>query len=230
VGEVDYGRLREYLDGPEPAPNRPGRLGQLAGKLPRRTIPWLRQEITLAMLPLAKRKLEVTDPLRLHLGCGFHPIDGWVNLDLFGARADIYWDLRRGIPYPDAAADAVFHEHLLEHLPYRTGFAFTLECLRVLKPGGVLRIAVPSASMGIDRYVHDDPALVEQFPTRMMATAALLSGYGHQAMYDAETLIGFCLAAGFSSAHERQFGDSALHPAPDSAARRDESLYVEAVK
>ncbi len=39
--------------------------------------------------------------------------------------------------------DAVYHSHLLEHLRADEARAFLGECWRVLKPGGVLRIAVP---------------------------------------------------------------------------------------
>lgn len=39
--------------------------------------------------------------------------------------------------------DIVYHSHLLEHLDQEEGENLTKECLRVLKPGGILRISVP---------------------------------------------------------------------------------------
>lgn len=49
----------------------------------------------------------------------------------------------KGLPFPDETFDAVYHSHLLEHLPREAASPFTQECYRVLKGGGVIRIAVP---------------------------------------------------------------------------------------
>jgi predicted SAM-dependent methyltransferase len=80
----------------------------------------------------------------LNLGCGsrFHPC--WDNLDFQStATAVRAHDLRKGIPYPDAAFDVVYHSHVLEHFPKQDAPRFLRECYRVLKPGGVIRVAVP---------------------------------------------------------------------------------------
>jgi SAM-dependent methyltransferase len=80
----------------------------------------------------------------LNLGCGrrFHP--EWENVDFFfvapGVRA---YDLRKGVPYPDATFDAVYHSHILEHFSKKAALVFLRECHRVLRPGGVIRVAVP---------------------------------------------------------------------------------------
>jgi predicted SAM-dependent methyltransferase len=229
----DPQRVRQYLQNPPHEPLRPGLGGRLSAVLPQKAIPQMRLLATRAIAPLQHRKTRppYPTPFRVQLGCGFSALPGWVNIDLLGPRADLYWDLRRGIPYPDNSVDVIFHEHVLEHLPYRIGLPLTIECLRVLKPGGVLRVVVPNPNMVIDDYLAGDPRLVEHYPTPMMAVTDLFSGYGHVAMYDADTLIALILAAGFSEAEERQFGESAIDPVPDSEGRRDEgSLYVEAVK
>ncbi len=92
---------------------------------------------------------------RLNLGCGrrFHP--DWENVDFSstgpGVRAH---DLRKGIPYPDAAFDVVYHSHLLEHFPKESAPVFLRECYRVLKPGGVIRIAVPDLETIVRLYLE----------------------------------------------------------------------------
>ncbi len=81
---------------------------------------------------------------KLNLGCGqrFHP--DWENVDLSPARPIVHQhDLRKGVPYPDQTFDAVYHSHVLEHFPRRLAPMFIGECYRVLKPGGVMRVAVP---------------------------------------------------------------------------------------
>ncbi|MGA7935181.1 MAG: methyltransferase domain-containing protein, partial [Kovacikia sp.] len=80
----------------------------------------------------------------LNLGCGqrFH-LD-WVNIDFTeSGKGIIVHDLLQGIPYPDHSFDVVYHSHLLEHFPKSSAKPFLDECYRVLRPQGILRIAVP---------------------------------------------------------------------------------------
>lgn len=72
---------------------------------------------------------------------------------LLGVDPDIIiWDLRRGIPFSDAAFDAVYHSHLLEHLDRDSAPLLLTECRRVLRSGGIIRMAVPDLRFLIDRY------------------------------------------------------------------------------
>jgi len=80
----------------------------------------------------------------LNLGCGsaFHP--DWINIDFHNHGGSVLaYDLRLGIPLPDATVDVVYHSHVLEHFTREGGVTFLTECFRVLRPGGLLRIAVP---------------------------------------------------------------------------------------
>lgn len=82
--------------------------------------------------------------LLVNLGCGyrFHP--RWLNIDIQkSGDAVVAHDLRRGIPLPDGSADAVYQSHLLEHLSRCESEFILRECLRVLRPGGVVRVVVP---------------------------------------------------------------------------------------
>jgi len=77
------------------------------------------------------------------------------------------YDLRKGIPFPDNSVDAVYHSHTLEHIDRNlldpaqdAALNFTKECLRVLKPGGILRIVVPDLEHFVRDYIkHLDVAL-----------------------------------------------------------------------
>ena len=84
------------------------------------------------------------DARYVNLGCGsrFHP--DWINIDVVAASPGIIrHDLSKGIPLDDASCDAVYHSHLIEHLRREDVKPFLRECRRVLKPGGVMRIATP---------------------------------------------------------------------------------------
>ena len=79
----------------------------------------------------------------LNLGCGstFHP--DWRNLDISPNSDGIeIWDAKNGIPAKNKSVDFIYHSHMLEHLNEEDGKNLIRECFRVLKPHGVLRVAV----------------------------------------------------------------------------------------
>jgi SAM-dependent methyltransferase len=92
---------------------------------------------------------------RLHLGCGarFHP--ACVNVDLRPQHASVLrHDVTQPLPFPSGSFDAVFHSHLLEHVPTDKVAGFIAECRRVLRPGGILRVAVPDLEQIVRLYLQ----------------------------------------------------------------------------
>lgn len=82
----------------------------------------------------------------LNLGCGsnYSKQKEWVNLDFFPNGENIIkHNLLLGIPFENNSFDLVYHSHVLEHFSKDDGEKFIAECFRVLKPGGILRVAVP---------------------------------------------------------------------------------------
>lgn len=91
----------------------------------------------------------------LNLGCGrrYHP--AWENVDFVPAAPMIKrYDLRRGLPYPNDTFDVVYHSHLLEHFNKSDGRKLILQCHRMLKSGGVIRIAVPDLEKIVRLYLE----------------------------------------------------------------------------
>jgi hypothetical protein len=78
---------------------------------------------------------------RLNLGCGAKAPRGFINIDLGTVPGAIQHDLTRGIPFPDSSFDLVYHATMLSQLRPVDVAPLMIECRRVLKPGGVLRIA-----------------------------------------------------------------------------------------
>lgn len=196
-----------------------------------------RMALTNLVRPAQRRKaakIEAsTTPLKLHLGCGGQPKDGWINIDCVGDPVELAWNLAHGIPFSDGSVDAIFNEHLFEHISLRDGEKLMDECFRVLKPGGILRIGVPDAGELIRSYVGDGEyvdRLHPDRPTRLLGVQELFYWHDHVTMFDDDTLALLFRAGGFPEPKRREFGDTALDTAPDTERRRAETLYMEAVK
>ena len=86
-------------------------------------------------MPTKKKKK--TDLLKLNLGAGETPLKGYENLDRMTGQ-EIY-----PLAYDDGVADEIRASHVLEHFSHRDTAAVLADWIRVLKPGGVLKIAVP---------------------------------------------------------------------------------------
>lgn len=149
---------------------------------------------------------------RLQLGAGRHALPGWFNTDLEPLPPDIhYLDSSRPFPLPDASFDYVFSEHHLEHLSWPAGQLTLRECHRVLRPGGLLRVATPSleALVGL---ITDRPSPEQQRYIDFMSASFLhpdlppgaasvvnnaFVSWGHQYLYDRPRLLADLAAAGF---------------------------------
>ncbi len=83
--------------------------------------------------------------LKLNLGCGpqAETMPGWTGLDHRASNwpGAVQWTFDDMIPFCDLTADAVLISHALEYLPADRYEELFLDVWRVLRPGGVLRIA-----------------------------------------------------------------------------------------
>jgi predicted SAM-dependent methyltransferase len=105
--------------------------------------------------------------LKLHLGSGLDVRPGWVNVDLalyngnIPATIDedtvfINHDLRSGLPLHSESCELIYASHFLEHLEYADAQRLLRDCLRVLQPAGVLRIAAPDFAGCFSAYLKRD--------------------------------------------------------------------------
>ena len=84
--------------------------------------------------------------VRLNIGAGDKRIPGYTDIDIkTGTDA-------RHLPYADGSVDEVYASHILEHFDYDNGVGEALrEWVRVLRPGGMLRISVPD----VQKFIRD---------------------------------------------------------------------------
>lgn len=93
------------------------------------------------------------DHPRLNVGGGPVPIPGYLTHDaLFGDDALL-------LPYADGTMDEVYACHVLEHLNWQSYPMALQEWIRVLKPGGRLRVSVPDFVRVFRHY--QNPAVQE---------------------------------------------------------------------
>ena len=188
------------------------------------------------LFSLAKRKILRTDEriltnyqyqhgtLKLHIGCGDHILDGWLNSDLdTKSREILHLNATWQFPFDDDSFDFVFSEHMIEHITYLQGQHMLSECFRVLNPNGKVRMATPDLAFLIGLYQNDKSELqngyVEWFGDNFIGIRTLhrepfvinflMSLFGHQFIYDEQTLRECFSKAGFISITKCTVGESA---------------------
>lgn len=136
-------------------------------------------------------------------------------------------DIRKRLRFSNDSCAAILAEHVIEHVSFLQGYSFFLEALRVLEPGGILRLAFPDISRFLaagDAFgvgLRDDWVLSERalFYARSLAKKPhgewsaglsdaelarhgmlrMLTGWGHQMAWTHESAAGVLLAVGFTS-------------------------------
>jgi predicted SAM-dependent methyltransferase len=179
------------------------------------------------------RLLKERNGFSIELGAGNKPGRGeWITIDM-GKSCDIYWDLRKGIPFPTASVRRIYSSHFFEHLSFKETQRFLGECRRVLIPGGNFSICVPNARLYIEAYAKNRPLAAPAYfgyaPAYNSTTRIDYVNYiaymdgEHKYMFDEENLLFVLSSNGFNNVRLRRFD-----PSIDLQERDFESLYAEA--
>lgn len=137
----------------------------------------------------------------------------------------IHHNLAYGIPLQNEAADFVYSSHFLEHLDRVSGHRLVEECFRVLKPNGVLRIAVPDLEHAWEMYRRGEKErMVNDF-----FFGDDSGGLGqHRYAYDCEMLTSLLRDIGFVDIERAEFQRGATPDLPLLDNREEYTLFVEA--
>jgi len=84
--------------------------------------------------------------LKLNIGCGNLPLEGFKNVDKSPtAQADEFYDITEGLKEADESCEQVNAGCVIEQIAPNDKFIFVMnECWRVLKPGGTMTGYVPT--------------------------------------------------------------------------------------
>ncbi|MBF0309877.1 MAG: methyltransferase domain-containing protein [Magnetococcales bacterium] len=150
---------------------------------------------------------------RLHLGCGEHYLDGFVNLDgNFRRGVDYLCDVRAGLPFPSGRLRFIYSCHMLEHLHVDEACRVLAECRRVLHPEGRMRLTLPDFRHALAIL---QGGATSSFPRGFvcaegMAINFLFCDGQHKYAYGAESLRELALQVGFSRVEVAE-----LHRSPE---------------
>jgi predicted SAM-dependent methyltransferase/glycosyltransferase involved in cell wall biosynthesis len=175
----------------------------------------------------------MTKPLLLNIGSGAAKLAAFVNIDI-GRGADVRCDVTRGLSHEDSTVDAIYNEHFIEHLSQTEIIRFLRECRRVLKPGGVVRIATPDLDDLIRQYWLDDwrePWLMkygyEWIRTRAEYININFRSWGHAWLVNEEELTRLAGWAGLVNGVRREWGESATPHLARLETRPESKLIME---
>jgi SAM-dependent methyltransferase len=137
-----------------------------------------------------------------------------------------YLNVTKRFPFPDDSTTAVYTSHMLEHLYPWDAEKCLAECLRILAPQGVLRIAVPDLDQIVSAFEKDSP---HPFLDDVYAYGHGMAKNSHRWHYNFCSLSRLLTSLGFPTVQRCEY-QSGRCPDLESIEHRPESLFVEAIK
>jgi predicted SAM-dependent methyltransferase len=174
---------------------------------------------------------------KLHIGGGWRRLDGWLNTDIELIPDVMRMDATQSFPFADDTFQHVYAEHMIEHVPYQKGIGMLRECHRVMREGGVIRLITPDLAAIIGLYKSEPCAdqqeylqwfcrtFVQEAPANAVSVInAMFRQWGHQFIYDEQTLADAMRTAGFASIKRWTLGESDY---PDLRNMENQERYPE---
>jgi len=103
--------------------------------------------------------------MKLHIGCGKKYLPGYNHMDVINYdHVDFVCDARKLDMLKDATVSEIYACHILEHVGRFEVSAVLKEWTRVMKPNGIIRIAVPDFEGIVDEYLENKDLMSLQGP------------------------------------------------------------------
>jgi predicted SAM-dependent methyltransferase len=135
------------------------------------------------------KNMQQSGDLKLHLGCGNKDFgEDWIHID-GSDYPHIEWHDITDLPFEDDTVDLIYASHVFEYFDRQEAVDVLKEWRRVLKKGGILRLAVPDFETCAKLYVSGEYPL-DRFSSMFYGKWKLsddLTVY-HKTVYDLESL------------------------------------------
>lgn len=167
---------------------------------------------------------------KLQIGCGKNILEGWLNTDLNYSEKIAYLDAGVVFPLESNTLDCIYSEHLFEHLTVNQQINMLNEGMRVLKKGGIMRIAMPNVEFLFNIYsnpnspVHIDYVnhYVSSYPCFKSVRESIkdrdqhyiyvinnfFKAWGHQMIHDFSSIEKLALQCSYSFIKKCKVGES----------------------
>lgn len=159
---------------------------------------------------------------KLHLGCGFNRLKGWLNTDLNPGKDIYYLDFTQVFPFSKQTFDYIYAEHTIEHVSFINAVKMLKNAYQVLKKGGKIRISTPDLEQilklrltnktptqkrylqwMLNNFILDKKAVLIGKNNLTLAATIVISNYfrdwDHQVIYDEVSLKTLLESIGFKN-------------------------------
>lgn len=161
--------------------------------------------------------------LKLQIGAGENYIDGQLNTDVYYSdKRIVFLNATKPFPMKDNTFNYIYSEHFIEHIPPDEGIKVLSESYRILKPNGKIRIACPNFDFLID-ICSEEKSLIqkeylawsqknifnsEKIFNHNILVNKYLRNWGHEFIYDFETLKAYLEIVGFRNVIQCKVNES----------------------
>lgn len=138
--------------------------------------------------------------IKVQFCSGGNQLHGWDNRDMD-------CDITKPLPYASNTVGFILVEHGSEHVTHQQAWRFFEECYRILKPGGVLRVAIPDLERIYNSFTPEYGLAVKRGghgeATREAAVRSAVFNHGHQAIWSESLLLVALKAIGFRASPQK---------------------------
>jgi predicted SAM-dependent methyltransferase len=166
------------------------------------------------------KALDHDGPYKVLLGAGDTTLDGWLATDI-AWNAPMYLDATGTWPFPGGSVSHIYGDHMVEYATLPGTRALLGEALRVLRPGGKLRLSSPDVER-IARIYLDGPEEIRRqcmdenrgagyevhYPVDLLRNTFVEAGHQDGYLFDFAALSREFEEAGFVNVARHESGES----------------------
>ena len=148
--------------------------------------------------------------VKINLGCGWRNFgNDWLHIDAGDYdHLDLKHDISKKMPLSEDLVDLIYSSHLIEYFDRHEIKNILLDWKRVLKPGGILRLAMPDFKAITNLYIKGsikiEQALGPIYGKMKMGKSTIY----HKTAYDFESLKSLLEECGYVSIKEYDWRDT----------------------